>query len=486
MKDLINAWIAFSVISASFWLIVFLLGFLSLAVYNALKEAAGYWFLIFYKSALAVFFASVMVIPVILMREYGYSWWWYLFSFLFFYFSLSSSYAEDRSPSGNYSYLIGLISFPVFAIFRDLTLNPVTIGFFKAISWMLNSWIGVLIGIYVLFKIGSYILGASFMGFGLIVAGILGLKDKIKILFTGDKIFEAEKRASSNPKQPHTSDPTITDDDAVEDSINEITEEIGEKRTTIAELSEEIANLKNELATFEVEYNVRIGVLYIKLDELELGIKEYQKRIELLKTRKDRNLADIERIIEELYKDDYEKIKKEKDEASQHEKEYEAVKDKPTLDEQSEKRLKTLYRELAKKYHPDMARTGEEKEQFHKIMSEINDAYNNKDLNRMDELADELTEPEKTYFDESFEEELDRLMHESEKLDEIISNLEDELAELRLSDAYRFKMRADEAEEEGRDLFEEMKEGLQYKIKSKEDELARVKQEFKNLARSSV
>ena len=177
MKDFISAWIAFSVISASFWLIVFLLGFAALAIYSALKEAAGYWFLILYKAALAVFFASVMVIPIILMREYGYSWWWYLFSFLFFYFSLSRAYAEDRSAAGTYGYLIGIVFFPVFAIFHDLTFNPVTIAFFKAITWLINSWIGALIGIYVLFKIGSYILGAGFIGFGLFV-GILGLKDK--------------------------------------------------------------------------------------------------------------------------------------------------------------------------------------------------------------------------------------------------------------------------------------------------------------------
>ena len=131
-----------------------------------------------------------------------------------------------------------------------------------------------------------------------------------------------------------------------------------------------------------------------------------------------------------------------------------------------------------------MARTAEEKERFHEIMAEINDAYNNKDLKQMEELAKELAEQVKGYFEENLEEEFDRLMHESEKLDEIISALEAELAELRASETYRFKMRADEAKEEGRDLFDEMKEGLEAKIKLKEDELARVRQEFKNLARS--
>ena len=114
MKDIFSIWIAFSVISASFWLVVFLLGFVALAVYGALKESVGYWFLVLYKASLAIFFASVMVVPVILMRQYGYSWWWYIFSFIFFYFSLSKAYYTDQSDAGVLGFTIGLASFLYF------------------------------------------------------------------------------------------------------------------------------------------------------------------------------------------------------------------------------------------------------------------------------------------------------------------------------------------------------------------------------------
>lgn len=262
-----------------------------------------------------------------------------------------------------------------------------------------------------------------------------------------------------------------------------LTEEITTKREIIADLSEEVYSLKNELAVFEAEYHGRIGVLYVKLDELELAIKEYLKRIELLESGKVKNLVDLEKEIEEQFKTDYQKIKEEKEEAEQYSEEYERVKEKPKLDEESEKRLKSLYRELAKKYHPDMARTPEDKEKFHKIMAEINQAYNDRDLKKMEELAIRLKYPEKIFVKESLEEEFERLMGESKKLDEIISDIENELDAIKNSDTYKFKMKVDEAKAEEKDLLKEMEDGLKTKINQKDEELKKMKQEFKDIVR---
>ena len=500
MKDIFSIWIAFSVISASFWLVVFLLGFVALAVYGALKESVGYWFLVLYKASLAIFFASVMVVPVILMRQYGYSWWWYIFSFIFFYFSLSKAYYTDQSDAGVLGFTIGLASFPVFSIFHDLAFNMVTQKFFQAISWLINSWIGILIGIYVLYKLGSYILSAGCVGVGLLLAGIWGIKERVKNLmsgkkdgattyafeddkkFTGNNISESEELFNKKWQETPVVDPPEAEEQIAENSIDEITEEINTKREIIADLSEEASILKNELAIFEAEYHGRIGVLYVKLDELELAIKEYLKRIELLKSEKIKNLVDLEKEIEEQFKTDYQKIKEEKEEAEQYSEEYERVKEKPKLDEESEKRLKSLYRELAKKYHPDMARTPEDKEKFHKIMAEINQAYNDRDLKKMEELAIRLKYPEKIFVKESLEEEFERLLRESEKLDEIISDIENELDAIRNSDTFKFKINVDEAGAEGKDLLKEMEDGLKTKIGQKETELEKVKQEFKDIA----
>ena len=292
-----------------------------------------------------------------------------------------------------------------------------------------------------------------------------------------------DEKEFSNLEQDLAVDPPEAEEQIDDYSIDEIAEEITAKREIIADLSEEVSSLKNELAVFEAEYHGRIGVLYVKLDELELAIKEYLKRIELLESGKVKNLVDLEKEIEEQFKTDYQKIKEEKEEAEQYSEEYERVKEKPKLDEESEKRLKSLYRELAKKYHPDMARTPEDKEKFHKIMAEINQAYNDRDLKKMEELAIRLKYPEKIFVKESLEEEFERLMGESKKLDEIISDIENELDAIKNSDTYKFKMKVDEAKAEEKDLLKEMEDGLKTKINQKDEELKKMKQEFKDIVR---
>lgn len=270
--------------------------------------------------------------------------------------------------------------------------------------------------------------------------------------------------------------------ESIKVSIDEIKEEINGKRAIVANLSEEIANLKRELSSFEAEYHTRVGVLYVRLDELELELREYNKRIKLLKSKKIDNLVDLEKTIEEQFHKDKEKINKEKEEAEQYIEEYKAVKKKPELDEESEKKLKSLYRELAKKYHPDMARTSEEKERYNKIMAEINQAYNDKDLGKLEELAMSLKIPEKT-FAGTVEEEIKRLIKESEKLYDIISRLEDKLVAIKNSDTYKFKVKHDESKEHGRDLLKEIEDNLKAKIKQREEEFEWVKREFKNLSK---
>jgi hypothetical protein len=274
----------------------------------------------------------------------------------------------------------------------------------------------------------------------------------------------------------------ILERESVKISIDEIQEEINEKRTIIASLSEELTDLKRELAIFEAEYHARVGILYVRLDELELELREYEKRIKLLKGRKIDNLVDLEKVIEEQFQKDKEKINKEKEEAEQYTEEYKAVKEKPKLDEESEKKSKSLYRELAKKYHPDMATTPEEKERYNTIMAEINQAYNDKDLGKLEELAMRLKIPEET-FAETVEEEIERLIRESEKLDDIISRLEDELSAIKNSDTYAFKVGVDESKAQGRDLLKEIKDNLNARIKQREEELEWLKREFRNLSK---
>ncbi len=129
-----------------------------------------------------------------------------------------------------------------------------------------------------------------------------------------------------------------------------------------------------------------------------------------------------------------------------------------------------------------MARTPEEKERYNKIMAEINQAYNDKDFGKMEELAMRLKIPEET-FAETVEEEIERLQRENKKLDDIILRLEDELVALKNSDTYKLKVRVDESIAQGRDLLKEIEDNLKAKIEQRDEELVWLKREFKNLSK---
>ncbi len=81
-------------------------------------------------------------------------------------------------------------------------------------------------------------------------------------------------------------------------------------------------------------------------------------------------------------------IYKKKEEKKQETREDKAEETYPVIDEaDSEKLRKRIYRILVKKYHPDLARTHEEKEQFTEKMKIINEAYKANDLSKLKEVA---------------------------------------------------------------------------------------------------
>lgn len=272
---------------------------------------------------------------------------------------------------------------------------------------------------------------------------------------------------------------------SIDEKLENIRKEINKKKNTVAASSEEVANLKNELSIFEVKYHQEVGILYIRIDELELEINEYLKRIELLRNKEVKDFVDLETKIKEYFSSDYKKVQDEKDEAEQYTQQHKAFEDRPKLDDKTKKRIKSLYRELAKTYHPDMASSPEEAERFHKVMADINQAYYDFDIGRLEELSIKLKISEKVFTKEG-EEEYKRLQKENERLDAIISSLRAEFSALQNTDTYKLKIKVDEAQKKGKLLLSVMANDLQFKIQEKEKYLETIKQEFKSLAQELV
>ncbi len=146
-------------------------------------------------------------------------------------------------------------------------------------------------------------------------------------------------------------------------------------------------------------------------------------------------------------------------------------KEKPPApkDADYERKVRDLFRRLAKRYHPDLAQDADEKQRHAEIMAEINRAYTAKDLAALETLAVNQAGPES--FSNLPEAELARLALELRQLDAQVFEVEHTIRELDLSPA--MQMHTDLRGERGgrRDLLTEMEAEYRGRINDLREQL---------------
>lgn len=214
-------------------------------------------------------------------------------------------------------------------------------------------------------------------------------------------------------------------------------EEFNKKKTELATLETELAEKELSLATFnaelsafEREYMRVIGVRYTELDRIEAQINEY---IALLETNQDF---------------------------------------KPSPE------LKKLYREVAKKIHPDLATDNEERERRQRLMAEANQAYEEGDLEKLQTiLLNWETSPESVK-GEGISFELIRVIRQIAQSRERLKTIQGEITTLEKTELYQLKTKVIEAEEIGQDLLADMADKLDLQIKEATEKLEVLKEKL--------
>lgn len=116
---------------------------------------------------------------------------------------------------------------------------------------------------------------------------------------------------------------------------------------------------------------------------------------------------------------------------------------RPAADE-----LKTLYRTLARRFHPDLARSEDEHLKFGSLMARINTLYAERDLDRLKSLAEQVKGGEVDDETESLEAQVHALETRLKWFDRVLANLKDER---RGMDRYPTSLLMKRAEEAGAD-----------------------------------
>jgi hypothetical protein len=226
-------------------------------------------------------------------------------------------------------------------------------------------------------------------------------------------------------------------------------EELAAIRTTLAEHEVDLADLRVKLRAFESRYMQQVGTLYATLDDWEARIAE--REVDLYDSDEARkHAAEARQRANETHNAAY------ADDVIAEPEDF----DPPPS-------LKQLFRELAKRIHPDFARDDAEQAHFTRLMTRANTAYNRGDANTLQRLLDDHHETT-TVEGKGATAELNRITRQIAHARRDIHALDDEQAALLSSEIAHLQHDAEAATLTGRDLLAELASGLREKLSEAE------------------
>jgi hypothetical protein len=241
-------------------------------------------------------------------------------------------------------------------------------------------------------------------------------------------------------------------------------EELAAKREELARLESELADrelalasLKAELAAFEGLYLRRVGILYAELDEWNARLAEL--RTERAGTPEAKTeAAEARSQAQESY-------------SAAHGEAAEVQPFAPSPE------LKSLYREAAKRVHPDTATNEEDRARRERLMKEVNAAYAAGDEGALRRILTDLENSPDTVQGSGVGAALVRVLRQLRQVRNRIAAIELEMARLCDSDIARLKARANQADSEGRDLLAELAKDIHAKINKSRQQVDAYKSE---------
>lgn len=206
---------------------------------------------------------------------------------------------------------------------------------------------------------------------------------------------------------------------------------IDQLRAKIGSVVAELEQLRTALAQFETRYDSTIGVLIVELDQLELSIAEYERRIELSVSI---DWQSVEEQVEVEFAVDRDRIRTQFHETADARARILIL---PRISDPDQAReIRRLYRQLARRFHPDLATTVEEREHFEQAMRQVNEAMEAADLDTLIRLELELPLPYNRIPGQTEGARIAWMATQVGQLETVLHRLKSELAELKSSSLY--------------------------------------------------
>jgi hypothetical protein len=214
----------------------------------------------------------------------------------------------------------------------------------------------------------------------------------------------------------------------------------------LAECELRLASLRGELGALEQRYLKFVGLPYAELDELRAQIAE--------------------RMAAEGPSN--ERLQRAAREARARANESRSV--TSTKDAEEPKHfspspeIKRLYREVAKRIHPDLTADDADRARRQELMAEANKAYQRSDEKGLGKILEKYESSPESVQGDGAGAELIRVIRKLSQMKTRLGEIETEVQKLSNSDLYLLKLQNDGAHQQGRDLLAEMAEKVRKRI----------------------
>jgi hypothetical protein len=255
------------------------------------------------------------------------------------------------------------------------------------------------------------------------------------------------------------------------EQITHLRAELTQAHNDLIEAEAELADRLAEVNAFELEFEAKVGHLMDSLEGLEKEIQWYTERIQILRSKEIFGQAHIS--VDTQYRRAWQA----------------PPPSAPTppprpVDPSSEAEIKRLYRQLARRFHPDLAIDEADRTRRTAKMTAINDAYAARSLVELIALADDTGTTIDTGRAQRGQTEtqlVQALQAELDRCHRRLREIQQELQGLRYRPSVELSIEVKLARSRGRDLLAEMATELERKIARKTAERDMLKAQFDQL-----
>ncbi|MCP4535564.1 MAG: hypothetical protein GY832_00285 [Chloroflexi bacterium] len=254
--------------------------------------------------------------------------------------------------------------------------------------------------------------------------------------------------------------------DNMEEQLTHLRQQIETAEAELIEREAELVDLRTETYAFRLEYDTRLGRKVIELDKIETEIKRCQQRIdEYHEWGPDGPPYTLDGTpyasVEEQYRHAWQQPETSPPPPPPPVKPVNAATDA---------QIKKLYRQLCRRFHPDLAQDASERVWRTEIMTTINAAYAARSLVELQALA-ERPDRSPSVESDTDEQRLTALRDKLQQVERRLQEVEQETHDLMNSPEIDLRLDVKLAQRQGRDLLAEMAAEVERELERKRVEL---------------